>query len=459
LLALCCLVLVSAGRKLERQGALTRHQALHDALTGLPNRVLLRDRGERAIAAARRTRGRVGLLLLDLDRFKDINDTLGHHQGDALLRGVAARLAAVAREEDSVVRLGGDEFAVLLPHVEPETAMGVAEKMLQALRQPFVLDDLALEVDASVGVAVTADQELDIDTLLQHADVAMYVAKQSHTGAALYAPELDVNSPRRLALLADLRRAIDQRELTLHYQPKVELASGEVHGVEALLRWKHPQLGAVSPAEFIALAEGTALIHPLTTFVLETALSQQRSWRARGYDLTMAINLSARSLLDAGFPRQISALLAAHGLEPSRLVLEITESALMTDPARAQRILHELNALGIRISIDDFGTGYSSLARLKDLPVHELKIDRAFVTSMQSIHSDAVIVRSTIDLARNLGLTVVAEGVEDGDVLDELSDLGCDTAQGYHLSHPIPAVELLAWLRTRQPRQRQAPAA
>ena len=216
---------------------------------------------------------------------------------------------------------------------------------------------------------------------------------------------------------------------------------------------------SISPAEFVPLAEGTALIHPLTTFVLETALHQQRAWQENGYDLTMAINLSARSLLDVGFPQHISALLATHGVAPSRLVLEITESTLMTDPARAQRILHELDALGVRISIDDFGTGYSSLARLKDLPVHELKIDRAFVTRMQSIHSDAVIVRSTIDLARNLGLAVVAEGVEDGSVLNELSDLGCDTAQGYYLSHPAPAHEILAWLNKQQPPQRQAPAA
>jgi diguanylate cyclase (GGDEF)-like protein len=460
LLVLCCLVLVSSARRLERQSALTRHQALHDALTGLPNRLLLLDRGERAIAAARRTGGAVGLLLLDLDRFKDINDTLGHHQGDALLRGVATRLTSVVREADSIVRLGGDEFAVLLPQLlDAETATGVAGRMLQALRQPFVLDDLAVEVDASIGVAVSADQGVDVDMLLQRADVAMYVAKQTHTGVALYAPDLDVNSPRRLALLADLRGAIEHGGLTLHYQPKVDLASGEVRGVEALVRWDHPELGAISPAEFVPLAEGTALIHPLTTFVLETALHQQRAWRESGYDLTMAINLSARSLLDVGFPQHISALLATHDVEPSRLVLEITESTLMTDPARAQRILHELDALGVRISIDDFGTGYSSLARLKDLPVHELKIDRAFVTRMQSIHSDAVIVRSTIDLARNLGLAVVAEGVEDGSVLNELSDLGCDTAQGYYLSHPGPAHEILAWLNEQHPPQRQAPAA
>jgi diguanylate cyclase (GGDEF)-like protein len=460
LLVLCCLVLVSSARRLERQGALTRHQALHDALTGLPNRVLLLDRGERAFAAARRTGGSVGLLLLDLDRFKDINDTLGHHQGDALLRGVATRLASSVRETDSIVRLGGDEFAVLLPQLlDPETAIGVAERMLQALRQPFVLDELAVEVDASIGVAVSADHGDDVDILLQRADVAMYVAKQTHSGATLYAPELDINSPRRLALLADLRRAIEQGGLTLYYQPKVDLASGEVRGVEALVRWDHPQLGAISPAEFVPLAEGTALIHPLTTFVLETALRQQRAWHESGYDLTMAINLSARSLLDVGFPQQVSALLEAHAVKPSQLVLEITESTLMTDPARAQRILHELDSLGIRISIDDFGTGYSSLARLKDLPVHELKIDRAFVTSMQSIHSDAVIVRSTIDLARNLGLAVVAEGVEDKSVLNELSDLGCDTAQGYYLSHPVPAHEFLAWLNKQQTPQRHAPAA
>jgi diguanylate cyclase (GGDEF)-like protein len=460
LLVLCCVVIAGARRRLERQAALTRHQALHDALTGLPNRALLRDRGERAIASAKRYGGIVGLLLIDLDRFKDINDTLGHHQGDALLRSVAERLASVLREADSVARLGGDEFAVLLPQLpEPDAAMSVAQKLLEALRQPFVLDELVLEVDASIGVAVSADHEADVDTLLQRADVAMYVAKHEHTGATAYAAELDVNSPRRLALLADLRHAIEERALTLHYQPKVELASGEVRGVEALVRWNHPVLGPIPPVEFVPLAESTALIHPLTTFVLETALRQQREWHDRGYDLSMAVNLSARSLLDIALPLQIAALLSTHGVEPGRLVLEITESTLMTDPARALRVLDALDTLGVRISIDDFGTGYSSLARLKDLPVHELKIDRAFVTSMQTIHSDAVIVRSTIDLARNLGLAVVAEGVEDRSVLNELGDLGCDAAQGYFLSRPVPADELLVWLDEHQHPEREASAA
>ena len=460
LLALCCLVIAGARRRLERQAALTRHQAQHDALTGLPNRSLLRDRGERAIAMVRRDGGSVGLILIDLDRFKDINDTLGHHQGDALLRGVAERLASVLRQADTVARLGGDEFAVLLPHLlDPRSAMVVAHKLLEALRQPFTVDELVLEVDASMGIAVSADHEADVDTLLQRADVAMYVAKQTHAGATAYAPELDVNSPRRLALLADLRRAIEQRALLLHYQPKVELASGEVRGVEALVRWNHPGLGLIPPAEFIPLAESTALIHPLTTFVLETALRQQRDWHERGYDLSIAVNLSARSLLDVAFPQQVSALLSKHGVAPARLMLEITESILMTDPARALRVLHGLDALGVRISIDDFGTGYSSLARLKDLPVHELKIDRAFVTSMQTVHSDAIIVRSTIDLARNLGLAVVAEGVEDRGVLDELGDLGCDAAQGYYLSRPVPAADLLSWLDEHEHPERQAPAA
>jgi diguanylate cyclase (GGDEF)-like protein len=460
LLVVCCLVIVGARRRLERQAALTRHLALHDALTGLPNRVLLRDRGERAIAAARRGGGSVGLLLIDLDRFKDINDTLGHHQGDALLRAVAVRLASVLRASDSVARLGGDEFAVLLPDLlEPGAATAVAEKLLAALHQPFVVDELALEVDASIGIAVSADHQADVDTLLQRADVAMYVAKETHAGATQYAAELDVNSPRRLALLADLRRAIAQRTLAVHYQPKVDLASGKVRGVEALVRWNHPQLGAISPGEFIPLAEGTALIHPLTTFVLETALRQQREWQTHGYDLSVAVNLSARSLLDVDFPERVSALLSLHCVQPANLILEITESTLMTDPARAQRVLRALDILGVRISIDDFGTGYSSLARLKELPVHELKIDRAFVTSMRTIHSDAVIVRSTIDLARNLGLAVVAEGVEDRSVLNELSDLGCDTAQGYYLSRPVPPAELLDWLEQQQHPESQPHAA
>ena len=281
LLVLCCLVIAGARRRLERQAALTRHQALHDALTGLPNRVLLRDRGERAISAARRHGGSVGLLLIDLDHFKDINDTLGHHQGDALLRAVAGRLSSVLRASDSVARLGGDEFAVLLPDLfesDGASATTVARKLLEALRQPFMVEELALEVDASIGIALSSDHEADIDTLLQHADVAMYVAKETRAGAVEYASEFDVNSTRRLALLADLRRAIEQRALSVHYQPKVDLASGAVEGVEALVRWHHPQFGPIPPGEFIPLAEGTALIHSLTTLVLETALRQQREW-------------------------------------------------------------------------------------------------------------------------------------------------------------------------------------
>jgi diguanylate cyclase (GGDEF)-like protein len=387
------------------------------------------------------------LLLIDLDRFKEVNDTLGHHHGDQLLIQVGERLRGSLREVDTVARLGGDEFAVLLPRIQTaEGAVAVASKLQAAFDEPFRLDDLALEVETSIGVALYPEHGSDPDELLQRADIAMYVAKDTHAGFVLFDPSLDQHSPRRLALLGELRRAIDNQQLVLHYQPKVDAHTGQLLGVEALVRWQHPERGLLPPNDFIPLAERTGLIGPLTHYVLDAALHQCREWRQAGHELAIAVNVSARSLLDLAFPNQVAGLLARWELPARLLVVEITESTIMTDPTHALEILGQLNAMGVQIAIDDFGTGYSSMAHLKTLPVHELKVDRSFVSHMTSNTSDAVIVHTTVDLGRNLGLRVVAEGVEDPQTLQELDALGCDAIQGYYISRPLPASDLLHWL-------------
>jgi diguanylate cyclase (GGDEF)-like protein len=440
-----------ASRTLTRQSQDNAYQATHDSLTRLPNRTLLRDRVERAIAASHRTGVHVALLLLDLDGFREINDTLGHRFGDALLREIGPRLREQLRESDTLARLGGDEFVVLLPDLRsPQAAVDVAEKLLAALAQPFLINGAAVDVGCSVGAASTPENGEDFDLLLQHTDVAMYVAKKDNLGVVLYEPSLDSHSPSRLALLGELRRAADQSEqIVLHYQPKANLSSGEVTGVEALVRWQHPQHGLLSPAEFIPLAERTGIIRPLTWCILRKALEQNRSWAEDGLLLRVAVNISARCLQDSGFPDEVVRLLSEVGVPADRLELELTESAVMTDPDRALIILRALDASGIRLAIDDFGTGYSSMAYLKTLPVREIKIDRTFVTCMDRDESDAAIVRSSLELARNLHLDVVAEGVETAEVWRQLSDLGCGSAQGYFLSRPLPAADFRRWLAAR----------
>jgi diguanylate cyclase len=459
LLALGGFLLLALGyqRQLIRQAAASHHQALHDPLTGLPNRELFADRVEQAIRTADRQLRPAALLLLDLDRFKDVNDTLGHHHGDLLLDEVATRLTGVLRQVDTVARLGGDEFAVLLPEVDAEGAPAVAEKLRVALHQPLTLDGVGLDLDASIGIAVYPDHGGDAAELLQHADVAMYAAKQTHAGFMVYDPAVDQHSPRRLALLGGLRRALERDELVLHYQPKADLSSGQVLGVEALVRWQHPAHGLLAPGEFIPLAERTGLIHPLTRWVLDAALRQAGQWRRAGHELSIAVNVSTRSLLDRDFPDQVADRLAAWQVPAGSLVLEVTESAVMADPALALDVLGRLHALGVGLALDDFGTGYSSMAYLKALPVDELKVDRSFVGQMASSTSDAVIVRSTIDLGHNLGLHVVAEGVESEGTWEELKTLGCDTAQGYHLGRPMPATELERWLQQAVPEQTSEP--
>ena len=447
LLAVFWVLVVGYQRRTERQAAENQHQALHDGLTGLPNRTLLRDRTGQAIRQADRELVPAALLLIDLDRFKEVNDTLGHHYGDQLLIQVGERLQAVLREVDTVARLGGDEFAVLLPTIATaEGAVVVAKKLQAALEEPFTIDDLTLDVEASIGLALYPDHGNDPDELLQRADIAMYAAKDTHAEMVLFDPKLDQHSPRRLALLGELRRAIENQQLVLHYQPIIDAQTSNVLGVEALVRWQHPEHGLLPPGEFIPLAERTGLITPLTHYVLKAALHQCRQWCQAGHELAVAVNVSARRLLDLSFPDEVAGLLATWEVPARLLVVEITESTIMADPTHALEVLGRLDKMGVQVAIDDFGTGYSSLAHLKSLPVHELKIDRSFVSQMTSSASDAVIVRTTVDLGRNLGLRVVAEGVEDAITWQELDALGCNAIQGYYVSRPIPAEDLTSWL-------------
>jgi diguanylate cyclase (GGDEF)-like protein len=423
------------------------HQALHDALTRLPNRTLFYDRAQQAILASRRNRAASAVLLLDLDRFKEVNDTLGHHIGDLLLKEVGPRLQQVLREVDTVARLGGDEFGLILRNVTgQEEILRVVDRITSTLEQPFIVEDLRLDIEASIGIALYPEHGADAETLMQRADVAMYVAKGTHSGHAIYAANLDHYTPDRLGLVGELRQALNEGQLVVHYQPKVTMPSRTVEGVEALVRWNHPQRGRISPDEFIPLAEQTGLIKPLTMFVLEQALRQCHAWHQAGYQIGVAVNLSTRVLQDAHLPQDVARLLETCAVEPRWLNLELTESILMADPARSMEVLTHLNAMGVRLSIDDFGIGYSSLAYLKRLPVHEIKIDKSFIANMTIDDNDAVIARSTIDLGRNLGLRVVAEGVETDEAWDALAAMGCDVAQGYYFSPPASADAITRWL-------------
>jgi len=415
-----------------------QYQAQHDALTGLPNRVLLHERLEEAILFAAREDQRLALLVMDLDGFKEVNDTLGHLTGDVLLQAVAVRLERALRSSDTVARLGGDEFAILLPGVDAAGAQVAAQKLLDALDQPILIDGYGIDVGASVGIATFPAHGEDAQTLLRRADVAMYVAKRGKSGAMVYTPEQDQHSPDRLALLSEMRTAIESGHLTLDFQPIVRAVSGRAPHVEALVRWQHPRRGVIQPDEFIPLAEQTGLINPLTRWVLATALRLCASWRAEGRDLGVAVNLSARTLHDRGLPEALSGLLAQHALDPAALTLEITESALVPFPQRSLDVLTRLHTMGVRLVIDDFGTGYSSLAYLKRLPVDEIKLDKSFVIDMLSDPNDAAIVRATIDLAHNLGLRITAEGVESAAIWAALRAMGCDAGQGYFLGRPTP---------------------
>jgi diguanylate cyclase (GGDEF)-like protein len=430
--------------------AIERHNALHDRLTGLPNRALLMDRMEQAIRSAGGGELPMALLLMDLNRFKDINDTLGHAFGDKLLIELAPRLNSCIRHTDTVARLGGDEFAFVIEGCDLAAARELTSAILDQVEQPFHLDGHQLSVGACIGIAVYPEHGGDARTLLKHADVAMYDAKRNAERCAAYDAGLDSHSVNRLRLVGDLKQALSGKQLVLCYQPKLNLAAQRVTCVEALVRWNHPELGLILPDDFIPAAEHTGLMRPLTLWVLGEALDQLKRWDTQGLMLNVAINLSVRNLCDPSFPAELAAIVAASGLTPTRLTLEVTETSMMINPTLAGEILADLGDMGFRISIDDFGVGYSSLAYIKQLPARELKIDKSFVINMKHDEGDAVIVHSTIGLAHNMGYVVVAEGVEDSETLDLLQILECDFAQGYHIGRPQTGPALAQWLFARE---------
>jgi diguanylate cyclase (GGDEF)-like protein/PAS domain S-box-containing protein len=424
-----------------------RHQAMHDALTGLANRTMLFEKLERALEEARADRTRLALLVMDLDRFKEVNDTFGHEFGDALLRQVAFRVQNQLRGDDVAARLGGDEFAVVLPDVaDPSSAATTARRILGTLEQPFVIEGQVLEVGGSIGIALFPEHGADARTLLRRADVAMYTAKQRQSGYSFHHDDHASRSPDQLALVVELRSAAERGELTAHYQPKLHMRSGLMTRAEVLLRWDHPQRGHLGPAQFIPLAERTGLIRGVTDWLLDHTIGQCRVWQDAGAPIHIAVNVSARSLLDQSLPDKVQSTLDRWGVDPRFLKIEITESSIMADPAHALVILSMLQSMGVRLSVDDFGTGYSSLTHLRQLPIDEIKIDKSFVMGMRTSDADAAIVRTVIDLAHNLGKQVCAEGVEDAETWQLLKELGCDLAQGFWIAKPMDANALMDWL-------------
>jgi diguanylate cyclase (GGDEF)-like protein len=424
--------------------------ALYDALTGLANRRLFHDRLEQAFLAAQRTGTGFALMLLDLDRFKEINDTLGHQTGDAVLEHLATRLKDVARASDTVARLGGDEFALVLQGAQDSaSALFVAERIRRALDDPFVIDGLTLQLETSIGIAIFPRHGKDAEQLLKRADIALYASKDSHQ-PVVYAAEHDQHSADGLGLVAQIRNAIENGELIVHYQPEVDLATGETRRVEALVRWEHPELGLLQPDAFIPLARQSALVRPITRYVLDAALAQCRAWQDLGINVGVAVNLAGRDLADSRLEEEVSEALRRWKLEPELLELEIPESAIMSERKRIHKLLARLSERGVRVAVDDFGSGYASLSHLKQLPVDVLKVDKSFVQNIGTDEEDEAIVRSTIDLAHSLGVAVVAEGVESEDVLHRLRGLGCDLAQGFCLARPASADDVTEWLLGRK---------
>jgi diguanylate cyclase (GGDEF)-like protein len=439
-------IYVNAAMSVQRE-----HQAHHDELTGLSNRKLLVRRTSDALAQAARSRVMVGFLLLDLDRFKEVNDTLGHPVGDRLLCFVAQRLTHSVRPGDLVARLGGDEFAVLLPAVrEASAAREVAARLRAAVSEPIRIDGMSFDIEASVGIALYPQDGTGFESLLQHADVAMYLAKDRRTGVERYVADSDRNSPARLALLGDLRRGLDRGELELHFQPKLYLADNRMAGMEALVRWQHPERGLLQPDQFIPLIEQSYLMRELTARVVDLALRQTALWWRDGRSVQVSLNVSARDLLDSGLPDAIARGLRKHGLPAEALLLEIDERVLTSEPAHAAATAEALTALGVALSLDDFGTGYSSLVRLKRLPVTEVKIDSSFVGRLLRSADDQVIVQSIVELVAALGIRSVAEGVESAEVAAALTAMGCVAAQGWYFSRPLNAASATAWLAERE---------
>ena len=444
-------------RERTRTNARVAYLAFHDPLTDLPNRSLLQDRLNQAILTTRREQKPLALLALDLDGFKMINDGLGHHAGDRVLQQVAARLRRTLRQSDTIARLGGDEFAVLLPNTDVEGAVLAARKVLLDLEQPLVVDNQPLMAQCSIGIAGFPAHATASHELLQKADFAMYLAKADRSGFAVYTSDRDQHTEQRLALINALRRGIDCGQFVLEYQPIIDLRKGSVVGLEALIRWDHPEQGRLGPHDFIRAAEHTGLITPLTTFAIDLALAEWPGAGSHGPP-AIAVNLSPRSLHDASFPARIQEMLSARRVHPTSLALEITENLIMSDPERSTRCLQQLHDMGVQLIVDDFGTGYSSLAYLRKLPVDQLKIDRSFVIGLAAGEDDAL-VRSIIDLAHNLRLSVIAEGVETAEVRDLLLHLGCDAAQGHFISRPAPAGVIAQWMASQQPQRTRSAAA
>ncbi|WP_422924803.1 EAL domain-containing protein [Singulisphaera sp. PoT] len=434
-------------QRLEAQTRL-RHEANHDALTGLPNRMLLQRRIEQAIRNATEPEQTLALLLIDLDRFREINDTFGHHYGDLALQQLHPRFRQVLRRADTIARLGGDEFGILLPDADEAGALEVARKLLECLVPPIEVHDQSLEVSGSIGIALFPGHGRDSITLVRRADVARYAAKRAHRGLAVFSPELSPYNPGRLPLISELRRAVERDQLLLHYQPKVDLCTMQPFGAEALIRWSHPREGLMPPDAFIPLAEQTGLIRPLDFWALDAALRQCRDWQGRGMGLNVAVNLAAVSLQDHDLLPTIARILRGAEADPAWLTVEITESAMIEEPSRAMEVLSQIHAMGVRIAIDDFGTGYSSLAYLKDLPVDEVKVDRSFVKNITTNAKTAHIVQSVIELGHGLGLSVIAEGIEDQETADLLTSMGCDGAQGFFFSRPIPPTDFAGWMNS-----------
>ncbi len=434
---------VTVGKRYQQK---LEYISLHDSLTGLPNRANIYQEIELFYASGGDSLG--ALLFIDLDRFKEINDTLGHQVGDRLLQLIGPRIASEMSEiKGTVARMGGDEFAIFLPSIRNQQhAVVFAHCILDALRLEFDLEVFCAEISASIGIVLAPTQAADVNELMRFADVAMYHAKEQMSGIAVYKPEIDPHSPKRLAMMSELGRAIREDQLCLYYQPKVNLENKTFYGFEALLRWNHPELGFVPPNDFIPIAEVTSLIHPLTAWVLEKSIAQCCLWHSQGLNVSVAVNLSARNLLDENMPKLVRTLLQKYCLPASALELEITESSIMSDPPRAMRVLQQLHELGAQLSIDDFGTGYSSLAYLKKLPVQTLKIDYSFIRNMLEDRQDELIVESTIHLAHSLSLRVVAEGVENAALIDRLTHMGCDEAQGYHIGRPMALAQIDEWM-------------
>jgi len=434
-------------RERKRSEETVQYLAYHDVLTDLPNRAVFYDRLQQCILTGYREKKPLTLLLMDLNRFKEVNDTFGHLSGDLLLRQIGPRVRRCLRESDTIARMGGDEFAILLPNTHVEGASMTARKILKALEAPFVLGEVTIDVGVSIGIALYPDHGEEGDALVQRADMALYVTKQAGGGYAVFAPEHEQNSPRRLMLTGKLRRAIEYEEMSMHYQPQVSLKTNRVVGVEALSRWLHPELGSIPPDQFVPLAEQTGLIKPFTQWVLKTVCRQYEEWKGMGLTLPISVNLSQKNLQETQLPDQVAELVQIGRMPAGLLEFEITESMIMSNPMRAMQILTRLNTMGIPLSIDDFGTGYSSLGYLKKLPVQKIKIDKSFIVDRIEDEDDNVIVQAIINMSHSLGLEVVAEGVEDQLTKDRLSALGCDSAQGYHICRPLPAAEITHWLK------------